>query len=130
VPRRSPTLRTVASSLALAVFLVVLASACGERKPPPRVAAVAPAAAVPVAASGLRVYRDPVTGAFTQPPAPTPGLAPQPARPSPPALPVTIAPGGGKMVNLQGNFLSDVKATRGPRGVDVSCATTRTGSSK
>jgi hypothetical protein len=126
----SPNLRG-ATRWAFALALAALTGGCGQRAQPSRAAApaAAPTAAAAPAASGLRVYRDPVTGAFTEAPPPGPGLAPQLAAPSvpPPALAVTSAPGGGKMINLQGTLRSEVKATRGARGADVSCATTSAG---
>jgi hypothetical protein len=108
--------------------LAVLASACGERARPARAPAPVAAREATLAAPGLRAYRDPTTGAFTAPPTPAQGFAPRPLAPSaaPPTLVETPAPGGGTMINLQGTSMSDVEARRGPRGVDVSCATTRT----
>ena len=132
VPATSSNLRGAARC---ALALAALAGACGPRASIPRAAAPAAASAATAtpptapAASGLRVYRDPVTGAFTEAPPPGPVPAPQLAAPSapPPALAVTSAPGGGKMINLQGTLRSEVKATRGARGADVSCAVTSAG---
>jgi hypothetical protein len=101
--------------LALLSFLL---AGCAEH---PRVAPTPK----PVAASGLRVYRDPVTGAFVEPPPPAPGAAPQRAAPAaaPPALAETASPVAGAMVRLGGAFHSDVTARVGARGAEVSCAT-------
>jgi hypothetical protein len=113
----------------VALLLVAAGAGCRERPrvAPPGSAAVgvaAPASA-PAPTSGLRAYRDPVTGAFTPPPAPAPGAAPQRAAPAaaPPVLTEIASPGGGTMVRLQGAFTSDVRATLGAHGADVSCAT-------
>jgi len=109
---------------ALLPILPLVGVACGPRRPAPAVSAkAAPQPGAPAASSGLRAYRDPSTGAFTEPPAP--GPAPNLAAPSlaAPALAEINAPGGGKMIQLQGAFQSDVKATVGAHGVDVSCAT-------
>jgi hypothetical protein len=118
--------------LLFAFVLVALASLVGaawsprRRMPAPGAKAPAPAGASVASSSGLRAYRDPTTGAFTEPPAPT--VSPQQATPrvARPALTEVGAPGGGTMVNLQGAFQSDVKATAGARGLNVSCATAGT----
>jgi hypothetical protein len=117
------SLRGAAALRILAVALLPLVGACGPRRHAP---AVSGKVSPPVAASGLRAYRDPSTGAFTEPPAPTAGVAPNLAAPrvAAPALTEVNAPGGGTMIHLQGSFQSDVRATVGAhgQGVDVSCA--------
>ena len=95
---------------------------------PPVVAGAQIAAAGSPAASGLRAYRDPVTGAFVQPPQ-APGLAPQRAAPAQTTGPIgfteTAAPGGGTMIQLGGAFHSDLVAKRGAASAEVSCAPVR-----
>jgi hypothetical protein len=72
--------------------------------------------------AALRVFRDPVTGAFVEPPAQPPGPAPLAPSAPVPALVETTAPGGGRMIQLHGAFRSDVTARAGAHGAEVSCA--------
>lgn len=97
----------------------LVASGCSGPDARPQVVGSAPAPA-----AGLRVYRDPVTGAFTAPPPTSAAALPRAAAriATPPALVETPAPGGGKMVPLGGSFRSEVTARRGPGGTSVSCA--------
>jgi hypothetical protein len=78
------------------------------------------------ASSGVRAYRDPVSGAFVPRPAGAPAAPPRAALngatlPRAP-LQETAAPGGGRMVHLQGGFRSHVTATLAPGGLAVRCA--------
>lgn len=112
-----------AASLALVLTSLVVAG-CHARPP---VAPPSTQAPTPVASSGFRAFRDPVTGAFVKPPPPGPpaGGGPQPAAPAAaaPAFVETAAPGGGTMIHLHGAFKSDVEARVGARGAEVTCAT-------
>jgi hypothetical protein len=101
-----------------AITVFVSAAAC-ERAP----AGGAPGGKAAPGA-GMRVYRDPVTGAFTEPP---PGaVAPPPLAPAAPIAPLApvAAPGGGTMVRLGGAFKSDVTAKAGSAGPAITCTTT------
>jgi hypothetical protein len=117
-PSRSHAVASCAVALAS-----ILAAGCTGR--PARDVAAAPArpaAAAPAASAGLRVYRDPVTGAFTEPPAAAaPARAAQQAG-APAPLVETAAPGGGTMIKLNGAFRSQVRARAGAGGAAVSCA--------
>ena len=111
--------------LGLMALALVTGAGCHERPRAPAVGAASAAVGAPASASGLRVYRDPVTGAFTAPPAPTPSVGPPGAAQTtaPAAFTEVSAPGGGTMVRLNGAFTSDVRAKLGPHGAEVSCAT-------
>jgi hypothetical protein len=91
-----------------------------------RLAAEAPrAVATPAASEGLRVYRDPNTGAFGEPPPGTTMAAPAARTVSPTTLTEEAAPGGGRMVRLGGAFNSHLVGHRDANGdATVSCATT------
>jgi|SRR5579872_7047930 hypothetical protein len=101
---------------ALAAFTL---GACGAR---PRPSISSP----PLTPAGLRVFRDPTTGAFVEPPAPAPsaGLPKAAQTAGPTTFVETAAPGGGTMVRLGGAFRSDVTATRGAQGAVVTCGVT------
>jgi hypothetical protein len=74
-------------------------------------------------AQGLRAYRDPSTGAFVEPPAGAALAAPKQVIPAPSALVEEAAPGGGRMVRLQGAFRSEmVGHLEDKGGATVSCA--------
>jgi len=68
----------------------------------------------------FRVYRDPNTGQFLEPPA---GAA---SPPGPTAAPSSLseegAPGGGRMIRLRGAFRSHFVAAGGADGLTASCA--------
>jgi len=104
-------------SLLLAATLLIGALGCS--RPAPQAAAAAPAV---VASPALRAYRDPSSGAFGEPP---PGVTPvAPAAPRA-ALTEEAAPGGGRMIRLQGAFRSQMVGRRDANAVTVvSCATT------
>ena len=73
-------------------------------------------------AEAFRVYRDPNTGQFLEPPA---GAAPTPAPAQAAAassLSEESAPGGGRMIRLRGAFHSHFVATGGADGLKASCA--------
>ncbi|HTA20160.1 MAG TPA: hypothetical protein VK989_12765 [Polyangia bacterium] len=106
----------------LALAIVLFASTgCGQRGAEPTTATAAGPAA-----SALRAYRDPVTGAFGPPPAGAPVTPPRASLNGTTAtrapLQEIAAPGGGRMVRLQGGFRSHVTAKRSPVGTAVSCA--------
>jgi hypothetical protein len=68
----------------------------------------------------FRVYRDPNTGQFREPPA---GAAPAPGPTvAPSSLSEENAPGGGRMIRLRGAFRSHIVAARGADGPGASCA--------
>lgn len=82
---------------------------------------------VPVAGAdgtaGMRVYRDPTTGAFTSPPPDAHALLPSEARTATPPLVETqgTSAAGGIMVDLRGAFQSSVTATVDETGVHTHC---------
>jgi hypothetical protein len=115
---RQTSVRALAPILILSASLVVPAIAFAEDHAAP--------------AAGMRVYRDPATGAFTTPPtdAATDALANERAvqghaRASATAAPVEepgTSAAGGVTMNLQGRFQSDTTATIGPDGaVHLGC---------
>jgi hypothetical protein len=107
----------VTSRWLLAASLLFGATACAPRA----VQTPRPAPASP-AAGAMRVYRDPSTGAFVEPP---PGVAaPGPQRAPAAALTEQAAPGGGQMIRLRGAFRSQMVGRRDASGAAVSCATT------
>ena len=71
---------------------------------------------------GMKAHVDPRTGALVPEP-----VAPQAAEPLPapaPSLPEEPAPGGGTMVRLKGQFMSNLVATVNPDGsVRIECQT-------
>ena len=71
---------------------------------------------------GMKAYVDPSTGRLVPGP-----VAPEPAAPLPapaPPLAEEAAPGGGTMVRLNGQFMSNVVATVNPDGsVRIDCVT-------
>jgi hypothetical protein len=72
----------------------------------------------------LRAYRDPNTGVFGEPPA---GAAPAARAAAPAAMTEMAAPGGGRMIRLNGAFRSQmVGRLDGNTGntATVSCAST------
>ena len=97
--------------------LLVGAGACARR------AVDAPASGgVARPAEAFRVYRNPNTGQFLEPPA---GAAPMPApaqAAAATALSEESAPGGGRMIRLRGAFHSHFVATGGADGLKASCA--------
>jgi hypothetical protein len=97
-------------------------AACGWRTSPDHTATGAGTGA----SSAFRVYRDPTTGAFVEPPpgAAMPATPRAPAAMPPSALVEEAAPGGGRMVRLRGNFRSHVVARADASGTAVSCTTT------
>jgi hypothetical protein len=102
--------------LGAAALLLLAAGGCARR------AAEAPrAAAAPGPAQALRVYRDPSSGAFVEPP---PGAAP--AAPAPTAARAAApaeeaAPGGGRMIRLNGAFRSQIVGRIDANTTTVSC---------
>jgi hypothetical protein len=108
--------------LAATFVLAALGAApgCGRR------AAEAPRAAPrPAVSQGLRAYRDPSTGAFVEPPPGTTTAAPAARLVAPSTLTEEAAPGGGRMVRLNGAFRSQLVGRRDANGdTTVSCATT------
>jgi hypothetical protein len=72
----------------------------------------------------MRVYRDPATGAFVEPPPGT--VMPGPRAPAAAPAPLTeeAAPNGGRMIRLRGAFRSQMVGRAGADGATFSCATT------
>jgi len=106
--------------------LLVGAGACAQRVADP------PASGgVSRPAETFRVYRDPNTGQFREPPA---GVAPTPMpAAAPSALTEESAPGGGRMIRLRGAFHSHFVAAgangaNGASGLTASCASGTVGS--
>jgi hypothetical protein len=113
----APTPATAARRRALLLAPLLLLGACG----PATRSSEASRAAPPATAQALRVYRDPSTGAFTEPPPGERVAAPAAAPAAPAALIEEAAPGGGRMIRLRGAFHSHFVA-----GADgVSCTTSR-----
>ncbi len=109
----SDTRRRLLATLALATTLVVAPSAgAGDAGEAPALdgSAVAARASQP----GMRVYRDPATGAFTAPPAGT-TLPPATRALGAAAETLVETPGpsdaGGVMIDLRGSFQSAITAT-------------------
>ena len=77
-------------------------------------------AAAPGARPGVKAHVDPSSGRLVPEP-----VAPEAAEPLPapaPSLPEEAAPGGGTMVRLKGQFMSNVVATVNPDGsVRIDC---------
>lgn len=119
VQPRSTSTRLAASPRVLILALFIVIVACSERARAP----VSAHASMTVSASGLRAYRDPVTGAFAEPPASAPSLAPRRVTAGAQAagLTETSAAGGGTMVHLNGGFRSQVRARAGAQGPDIIC---------
>jgi hypothetical protein len=109
--------RRVVPPLALAVALLTH-SACSEHSAERPVAAK-------ITSSELRAYRDAKTGAFGPRPAGVSAMQPRAALNGTTAarapLQETAAPGGGRMVHLQGSFRSHVTAKLAPTVTTVSC---------
>ncbi|HEY2387848.1 MAG TPA: hypothetical protein VGK30_12865 [Candidatus Binatia bacterium] len=109
------SVRRLALTLALGAFLASVPSArAGD---------------APAGVAGMRVYRDPATGAFVPPPAaPAPAATPAGAQPLGARRFVEVqgtSPAGGVTVDLQGAFQSEVTATVDPAGrVTTHCADT------
>src|SRR5262252_3053855 len=102
----------------LAASLLLGAAACARRTPEPSRSVPAPSAA-----QALRVYRDPSTGAFVEPPpGAAPIAAPGPPAAAPGALTEEAAPGGGRMIRLHGAFRSQLVGHADARSTTVSCA--------
>jgi len=83
-------------------------------------------APVPGVSAGLRVYKDPQTGEFTDPPATLPTAPVERAlnrsHEGLVAVPNTAVPGGGVKLDLQGRFRSHFVATKDAEGnVSVRC---------
>jgi hypothetical protein len=118
--RRRSTCRRAQPWLVAAALVFGAAPGCARR------AAEAPRpAATPAVSEGLRVYRDPNTGAFVEPPPGAPMAAPAARSVAPSALTEEAAPGGGRMVRLGGSFNSHLVGRRDANGdTTVSCATT------
>lgn len=74
------------------------------------------------AAEGFRAYRDPNTGRFGEPPAGTVPAAPAAAAATAAPLTEEAAPGGGRMIRLNGAFHSQFVAGLDGQGVHASCA--------
>jgi hypothetical protein len=115
---RQTSFRALAPVLILSAALVVPAIAFAEDQAAP--------------AAGMRVYRDPATGAFTAPPtdAASDALANERAVQSQARESAAVAPveepgtsaAGGVTMNLQGRFQSDATATIGADGaVHLGC---------
>jgi hypothetical protein len=105
--------------LLLAASLVGAAVGCAR----PAVEASRPAAVAAPPSQGLRAYRDPSTGAFVEPPAGAALAAPKQVIPAPSALAEEAAPGGGRMVRLQGAFRSQMVGHIDEKGgAKISCA--------
>jgi hypothetical protein len=107
----------------LTASLLLAGAACAGReaeapRPP------APAAPAPAAPGAMRVYRDPATGAFVEPPPGTPMPGPPRAPAAPAPLTEEAAPNGGRMIRLRGAFRSQMVGHAGADGATVSCATT------
>ena len=105
--RRTVRLAIVMCAVAAAFVTTAVAAADGDPAP------------------GMRVYRDPVTGAFTSPPA---SASEAPATPSGAraAAPILVeTPGtsaaGGVMIDLGGAFQSSITATVDGGGVRTDC---------
>jgi hypothetical protein len=99
-------------------FLLLGVAACARPATEPLRPTPAPATS-----QALRVYRDPVTGAFGEPP---PGAVqpPAPQAPARAALTEEAAPGGGRMIRLRGAFRSNMVGRAGASGATASCTTT------
>jgi hypothetical protein len=111
-----------AGLLAGSLVLGVLGAAPGCAR---RAAEAPRPAAAPAASEGLRVYRDPSTGAFGEPPTGATMAAPAARSVAPTTLSEEAAPGGGRMVRLGGAFNSHLVGRRDANGdATVSCATT------
>lgn len=114
----SPSAPGFRRSLGWLVSVSLLVGAGGCARP----VADAPASGrVSRPAEAFRVYRDPNTGQFREPPAgaaPTPG----PAAAAQSSLAEEAAPGGGRMIRLRGAFHSHFVATCGADGLTASCA--------
>ena len=104
----------------IAAWLLLGSGACARQK-----VAAPRAVTVPAPSESMRVYRDPATGAFVEPPATGPGAAAVTA-PAVPTMPLTeeAAPGGGRMIRLDGAFRSHFTADVGPKGMTASCKST------
>src|SRR5262249_50947552 len=92
------------------VSLVSLVVGCGARSPGTTGSSATPPAA-------MRVYKDPATGRFIEPP---PGSAAQHANAAfsgAPALQEIPSPGGGTMVRLNGHFQANMRASVSEAGV-------------
>jgi hypothetical protein len=71
----------------------------------------------------MSVYVDPVTGQFTAPPPVAAGQQPLPPQmQAPPAPLVEVpAPAGGALLRLNGQFVTDIVATKTENGIRVHC---------
>lgn len=106
--------------LLVAAALLGGPSACVRRS-----AEVPRPANAPVVSQGLRVYRDPSTGAFGEPPPGTPMAAPAARPAAPSAMSEEAAPGGGRMIRLRGAFHSHMVGHLDESGrAAISCETT------
>jgi hypothetical protein len=103
----------------LAAPLLLGAVACAR----PSVEAQRSAATTPTTSEAMRVFRDPKTGAFVEPPPGTTMAAPAPAATAPTALTEEAAPGGGRMIRLRGAVHSHVVAHADGGRTTVSCGT-------
>lgn len=87
--------------------------------------ASAQTAPAPARAAGMRVYKDPQTGEFTDPPPPTTAPVERPLNRSHEGLvatPNTAVPNGGVKLDLQGRFRSHSIATKDADGnISVRC---------
>ncbi len=69
--------------------------------------------------AAMRVYRDPVTGEFTAPPAPQPGRAAEPVAPAPPPLVIVPNPNGGGKARLGEPYAHTSRATKDASGKTI-----------
>jgi hypothetical protein len=108
----------------LAVAVLLGAAGCA------RPAAEAPrpmTTPAPIAAAGLRAYRDPTTGAFVEPPPGATLAAPSAAPAAPTVLTEEAGPRGGRMIRLKGAFRSQMVGRADASGATISCASTTSG---
>jgi hypothetical protein len=114
----APRRHRLAPSLFAAWLLLDVAACAPPPGAPPR-----PTTTDTAPAAVMRVYRDPKTGAFVEPP-PGTAMATAPLAPvSPAALTEEAAPGGGRMVRLRGAFRSHIVGHADAAGTTVSCGT-------
>jgi hypothetical protein len=104
-------------TLRLAVMLPLLGLGCA--RPSPVAGSSAAPAPLPATAPAARVYRDPNTGQFGEPPpGAMPAAAPAATRP---ALTEEPAAGGGRMIRLRGAFRSDFVGHTDGKTTTASC---------
>lgn len=116
------------------IFIVAICAGCASQGTSPaldgsQAAAVDPPSAqtapAPARAAGMRVYRDPQTGEFTDPPLPATAPVERALNRSHEGLvatPNTAVPNGGVKLDLQGRFRSYSIVTKDAEGnVSVRC---------